>query len=577
MLKQMMPVGVFLFAALLLFASQSHADLACVACHGSNGPHGEGFEGCNACHGFPPRTSELGTDGLVKYPSSTGGASPGGHVKHATAEGYSYSCQTCHSGGMTAQGGINQDPRQLEIGFNIFGNEGGVYNGRTLSAPYSYTAGHGTTINLNGSMTCSTIYCHSDGTSVSTTVVPAFISPAWTSQGPLACTSCHGYPPAYTHDSPKSNTHMFQSHRKWPCSDCHYATTNDGIHITDTTKHINGQYDVVADPSVNTLIYTWDRGGGTCSNVRCHGLFHHGGTGSVVGSTPETSTSVWGDEAGRFSIDIIPGANNLEKKFSLRELQYNTFRFPGVSYSWDFGDGGTSTDAEPTHTYAAGTYTITLAMRDADYHPKSLQTPILVEPLANVLPVSAMSVSVSGNTVTVTDLSYDPDYNIDANTGNIIGNPGPGHITILWGEGTAGTGVPINLTDSPSNQVYSYTYTTQTNPVIALVVRDNKNGQAIMPPKIRLSVPEAANSYRISGKLTRDSTASSVQGIMTLKGIKWYSCAANSAGDYELIVPPGCYKVDPGVVQYPGYTFNPVESEEICGSTTGVDFTVTKP
>jgi hypothetical protein len=278
-------------------------------------------------------------------------------------------------------------------------------------------------------------------------------------------------------------------------------------------------------------------------------------------------------------MDIIPGANNLEKKFSLRELQWNTFRFPGVSYSWDFGDGGTSTDAEPTHTYAAaGTYTIKLAMRDADYHPKSLKaTGILVKPLANVLPVSAMSVSVSGKTVTVTDLSYDPDYNIDANTGNIIGNPGPGQIIILWGEGNARTEVPINLTDSPSNQVYTYTYVTQFNPYITLVVRDNKNGKAIMPPTIQLLVPEAANSYRISGKLTRDSTASSVQGIMKLKGINWYSCAANSAGDYELIVPPGCYKVDPGVVHYPGYTFNPVESEEICASTTGVDFTVTKP
>jgi PKD repeat protein len=31
------------------------------------------------------------------------------------------------------------------------------------------------------------------------------------------------------------------------------------------------------------------------------------------------------------------------------------------SYSWDFGDGGSSTAEEPSHTYAdAGTYTITL-------------------------------------------------------------------------------------------------------------------------------------------------------------------------------------------------------------------------
>jgi hypothetical protein len=42
-------IAAFIFiASLLLITTQSYADLACVACHGSNGPHGEGFEGCNA-------------------------------------------------------------------------------------------------------------------------------------------------------------------------------------------------------------------------------------------------------------------------------------------------------------------------------------------------------------------------------------------------------------------------------------------------------------------------------------------------------------------------------------------------
>lgn len=36
------------------------------------------------------------------------------------------------------------------------------------------------------------------------------------------------------------------------------------------------------------------------------------------------------------------------------------------SYSWDFGDGNTSTDASPTHTYAeGGTYTVALTVNNA--------------------------------------------------------------------------------------------------------------------------------------------------------------------------------------------------------------------
>ncbi len=38
-----------------------------------------------------------------------------------------------------------------------------------------------------------------------------------------------------------------------------------------------------------------------------------------------------------------------------------------ASRSWDFGDGGTSSQANPSHTYAAaGSYTVTLTVTDND-------------------------------------------------------------------------------------------------------------------------------------------------------------------------------------------------------------------
>lgn len=558
--RRMMSQIFFPFcASLLLFVTPSYADLDCVACHGPNGPHGEGFEGCNACHGYPPLTNVAGSDGLVKYPSATGSVSPGAHARHATASGYSYPCQTCHYGGMTAQSGIVQDPRQLEIGFNIFGTGGGVYNGRALLAPYTYTAGHGTLVTTTGAMTCSSIYCHSDGTSVSTEKIASFLSPAWTSQEPLACSACHGYPPAYEQDEPKSNGHFKHGHQTHPCSDCHYATTSDGQQITDVTRHVNGRYDVVADPTVgNSFVYTWAKGGGTCNNVSCHGLPHQDG-------------AVWGDEFCVYRITSSPGANCFERTFTLVPGQYNTCVLPGVSYQWDFGDGQTSTEAEPSHIYAAaGTYTVRVNFMDAGNHPGSALTSVVVQS-GNMLPVTDASIAISGYTAALTDLSYDPDY-------DQCGHSGPGKIVILWGNLNARTEQAIDLTDTPSNQIFSYTYPARAGIyLVSHYVSDNATTTLSLSSKTQIKLPAPADGINISGRLTRLTDGAPVWNkIMWLKvnGVNSLYATTNPQGYYHFFgVAPGCYTVAPQAIT--GATFSPVVSAPVCAENSAVDFTIT--
>ena len=58
-----------------------------------------------------------------------------------------------------------------------------------------------------------------------------------------------------------------------------------------------------------------------------------------------------------------------------------------VARSWDFGDGTTSTDADPSHTYAApGAYTVSLTVTDSRGHTSSTSLPyrVLTPPTATV-------------------------------------------------------------------------------------------------------------------------------------------------------------------------------------------------
>src|SRR6185503_19976606 len=55
---------------------------------------------------------------------------------------------------------------------------------------------------------------------------------------------------------------------------------------------------------------------------------------------------------------FIPNTTNGCAPFDVAFLDNSTGAFTGATYSWDFGDGGTSSSPTPLHTYAIGTYTV---------------------------------------------------------------------------------------------------------------------------------------------------------------------------------------------------------------------------
>jgi PKD repeat protein len=100
-----------------------------------------------------------------------------------------------------------------------------------------------------------------------------------------------------------------------------------------------------------------------------------------------------------------------------------------VSYAWDFGDGGTSTDSAPSHAYAHdGDYTATLTVTDDRGDSRSDTVDLTAGAAANQAPTAAFSSSCLNRTCTFDAAgSSDPDGTVAS-------------YTWLFGDGQTGTG-----------------------------------------------------------------------------------------------------------------------------------------
>ena len=100
-----------------------------------------------------------------------------------------------------------------------------------------------------------------------------------------------------------------------------------------------------------------------------------------------------------------------------------------ATYLWDFGDGATSTDSKPIHSYnTVGTYTITLTINN----PNS----------CNLQDVISKTVTV--NPVPVAAFSYTPNPSKDNTPTNFINNSSPDAVRFEWDFGDGKTSTEKN-------------------------------------------------------------------------------------------------------------------------------------
>jgi len=117
-----------------------------------------------------------------------------------------------------------------------------------------------------------------------------------------------------------------------------------------------------------------------------------------------------------------------------------------ASYSWTFGDGGTSTAQNPSHIYVtANSYTVTLRVTDN----QGAQSSTTSKTVSVTAPNSPPVVNPGPNQTAVTGLLYSLGWSFtDAN------HNGPWTYRISWGDGSTSTGTATSEGSRSNGHTY---------------------------------------------------------------------------------------------------------------------------
>lgn len=184
-------------------------------------------------------------------------------------------------------------------------------------------------------------------------------------------------------------------------------------------------------------------------NPRFGGPFQHGSQATVVVSNGLTSLGLppgAEDEDWLVLVEKVNASSNVMADFTHAPTPDapQTIAFSAsasqviggtiVSYSWDFGDGATSTGAAPTHTYAkAGYYLPAVTVTDSNGNTDVLGKPVIVLPVPGMGEPGLLgeyynNISLSGTPET----RLDPRINFSWGNGIPIRNVNADGFTVRW-------------------------------------------------------------------------------------------------------------------------------------------------
>jgi PKD repeat protein len=207
-------------------------------------------------------------------------------------------------------------------------------------------------------------------------------------------------------------------------------------------------YNVAAFLAAPELSYTWDYGDGSLLDNVVDGSNTYATAGTYTVALNDTifgwTTNCADDTVATITAVGAVTANYTSSTAGLVATFTNTSTAGGsATYLWDFGDGNTSTQTDPIHTYAAdGTYTVCLITTEGCAADTTCQTVTVGCPV----PTPGFSFTTAGSTATFTNSST-------AGTGAVY----------LWDLGDGNTSTQQNPT---------HTFAADGNYTVCLIVND---------------------------------------------------------------------------------------------------------
>ncbi|HEX6916292.1 MAG TPA: PKD domain-containing protein, partial [Chitinophagaceae bacterium] len=186
-----------------------------------------------------------------------------------------------------------------------------------------------------------------------------------------------------------------------------YETPVAAFAVNDSLQCLAGNSFAFSNSSSGTGSYHWDFGDNSVSAVTSP-THSYVGAGSYPVSLVVTTSQGCADTMTRQVVVTTSAAAVFQVNDSDQCLGGNAFNFnatgvtPGVSYNWSFGDGSTSTSANPSHSYAqAGTFNVQLLVSMNGCSDSTTQ-PVTVNPE----PVAGFSINDTAQCLAANQFSF---------------------------------------------------------------------------------------------------------------------------------------------------------------------------